>query len=127
MPPKLLEAIDANARNKIIFGLEDAEAKTAARLTGLDPEDFTRLPPYEIYTSLQSSGTRTGWFSARVLPPPKAISSADAIIAEAEARYGAAPKSNDTGNDPDSDSNSADSSGPNDDDEPIGRSKRGSK
>lgn len=92
MPDKLLKAIDANARNKIIFGLEDDEAKAAARTTGLDTEDFTRLPPYEIYASLQSDGTRTGWLSARVLPPPRAIASSDAVIAEAQARYGACPE-----------------------------------
>lgn len=92
MPDKLLKAIDANARNKVIFGLEDDEAKAAARTTGLDAEDFTRLPPYEIYASLQSKGSRTGWLSARVLPPPRAIASADAVIAEAQARYGACPE-----------------------------------
>jgi len=119
MPAKLLEAIDANARNKIIFGLEDAEAKTAARITGLDPEDLARLPPYEIYASLQSGGTRTGWFSGRVLPPPKAISSIDAVIAEAQARYGAAPTTADP-EPPDADDLA-------DEDEPIGRTKRSPK
>jgi len=69
MPEKLLRTIDNNARNKIIFDLEDDDARSAARITGLDAEDFAQLPPYEIYTSLQSGGTRTGWFSARVLPP----------------------------------------------------------
>jgi energy-coupling factor transporter ATP-binding protein EcfA2 len=88
MPAPLLHAIDANARSKIIFGLEDKEAAAAAKLTGLDTEDFTRLPPYEIYTTLQNRGQRTGWFSARVLPPLKAISSVDAVLAEAAARYG---------------------------------------
>lgn len=91
MPAKLLDAIDANARNKILFGQEDAGAKTAACLTGLDAEDFSRLPPHEIYTSLQHHGTRTGWFSGRVLPPPRDVSSAEAVIAEAAARYGAQP------------------------------------
>lgn len=122
MPDKLLKAIDANARNKIIFGLEDDEAKTAARTTGLDPEDFTRLPPYEIYTSLQSGGTRTGWFSARVLPPPKAISSADAVIAEAEARYGARPADQEIPVFAAAPARAGDA-----DDEPIGRTKRGPK
>lgn len=119
MPAKLIEAIDANGRNKVLFGLEDAEAKAAARITGLDAEDFARLPPYEIYASLQSSGTRTGWFSGRVLPPPKAISSADAVIAEAQARYGAAPMI------VESESLSADDV--DDEDEPIGRTKRSPK
>lgn len=123
MPDKLLKAIDANARNKIIFGLEDDEAKTAARTTGLDAEDFTRLPPYEIYASLQNVGTRTGWFSAGVLPPPKAISSADAIIAEAQARYGAQPVSSTSP----ASSSSAPGGDLTDDDEPIGRQKRSPK
>jgi hypothetical protein len=87
-PDKLLKGIDANARNKIIFGLEDEHAHQAARTTGLTAEDFSRLPPYEIYTSLQNQGRRTGWFSARVLPPPKMVASADAVIAESQARYG---------------------------------------
>lgn len=88
MPDKLLHAIDANCRNKIIFGLEDDEARTAARITGLDARDFTQLPPHEIYASLQNGGTRTGWFSARVLPPPQAISSTGTVIAESIARFG---------------------------------------
>ncbi len=87
-PDKLLKGIDANARNKIIFGLEDEHAHQAARTTGLSAEDFSRLPPYEIYTSLQNKGRRTGWFSARVLPPPKMVASTDAVIAESQARYG---------------------------------------
>ncbi|MBD3752809.1 MAG: type IV secretory system conjugative DNA transfer family protein, partial [Micrococcales bacterium] len=115
MPAKLLEAIDANARNKIIFGLEDTEAKTAARITGLDVEDFARLPPYEIYTSLQSGGTRTGWFSGRVLPPPKAVANIAAVIAEAQARYGAAPDATE------SDPVAVDEA------EPVGRTKRSPK
>ncbi|MBF4563314.1 type IV secretory system conjugative DNA transfer family protein [Microbacterium sp. VKM Ac-2870] len=121
LSPSLLKAIDANARNKIIFGLEDDEAKTAARLTGLDAEDFTRLPPYEIYTSLQSAGSRTGWFSARVLPPPKAITSADMVISEAEAHYGARVTT------PDSPASNPSGATLLDEDEPIGRTKRSPK
>lgn len=65
------------------------EAGTAARRAGIEAEDSTRVPPYENYTSLQSASSRTGWFSARVLPPAKAITNADGFIAKAEARYGA--------------------------------------
>lgn len=126
MPDKLLRAIDANARNKIIFGLEDDDAKIAARTTGLDAEDFTQLPPYEIYASLLNRGARTGWFSGRVLPPPKAVSSVEAVTAEAEARYGTrehpvtdAPSTAPLGEELDGDLGAAE-----DDDEPIGRAKR---
>lgn len=127
MPDKLLRALDANARNKIIFGLEDAEATTAAKLTGLTTEDFAQLPPYEIYTSLQSGGARTGWFSARVLPPPKAISSVEAITAEAEARYGTQERivSDPAASEPTCDDTMpANEHDDPDADEPIGRAKR---
>ncbi|KTS07553.1 hypothetical protein NS283_01135 [Microbacterium testaceum] len=133
MPAKLLYTIDANARNKILFGQEDAEARLAARTTGLDPEDFTRLPPYEIYTSLQNSGARTGWFSGSVLPPPKAVSSVEAVTAEAEARYGARhiPDTSDsprvTTEGDGCDDSQGDGQGDEGDDEPIGRTKRSPK
>lgn len=123
MPDKLLRAIDANARNKIVFGLEDDEAKTAARITGLDAEDFSRLPPYEIYASLQNDGRRTGWFSARVLPPPTAISDPNAVIAESQLRYGAIEFPVDEP----SWASSANFSGVDLDDEPVGRTKRSAK
>nr|WP_278102292.1 DUF87 domain-containing protein [Microbacterium proteolyticum] len=134
MPEKLLRTIDANARNKIIFGLEDDDAKLAARTTGLDPEDFTRLPPYEIYASLQNSGARTGWFSGRVLPPPKAVSSVEAVTAEAEARYGTRHavhtpdcSSRVTAEGDEWDDAQGDGRGDEGDNEPIGRTKRSPK
>lgn len=123
MPDKLLRAIDANARNKIIFGLEDDEAKTAARITGLDTEDFSRLPPYEIYTSLQNDGRRTGWLSARVLPPPAAISDPDAVITESQLRYGAPEP---TADEP-LHTHAAHLTDADLDDEPVGRTKRRAK
>lgn len=101
---------------------EDDEAKAAAKLTGLDTEDFTRLPPYAIYASLQNEGRRTGWFSAQVLPPPKAISSASAILTESQARYGvpAAPPA-------ESSATESASAHTDDDEEPLGRAKRSRK
>jgi hypothetical protein len=88
MPPDLLAAIDANTRNKIAFALEQHDAKAVASGSDLDSEDFTKLPPYAIYASLLSNGRQTDWFSGRTLPPPKAISSAEAVIRESQARYG---------------------------------------
>ena len=128
MPTKLLEALDANARSKILFGLEDKEAGQAARITGLEPKDFTQLPPYEIYASLQHDGARTGWFSAHVLPPPKAVASVEAVTAEAEARYGAREQPRAEPSTPFADDQPNEAPGPDmdeDDAEPIGRMKRG--
>lgn len=91
MPADLLAGIDANTRNKIAFTLEYNDAKAAASGSDLRPEDFAELPPYNIYASLLSNGAQTGWFSGKTLPPPKAVSSPEAVISESLARYGAAP------------------------------------
>jgi hypothetical protein len=119
MPPELLAGIDANTRNKIVFTLEHTDAKGVANGSGLAPEDFTQLPPYEIYASLLSNGRQTGWFSGRTLPPTYAISSPDAVIRESLARYGAqfrdAPQTLITDPNP----------LPDLDDEPIGRVSKG--
>lgn len=89
MPSDLLAGIDANTRNKIVFTLESTDAKAVASGSDLAPEDLAQLPPYGIYASLLSGGRQTGWFSGRTLPPPKAISSPEAVIRESQARYGA--------------------------------------
>ena len=81
-------SIDANARNKIAFTLDTADAASLAKDGALAPEDFAGLGPYEIYASLLSRGQQTGWFSGRTLPPPKQCASPAAIIAESQARYG---------------------------------------
>lgn len=73
IPAPTLAGIDANARNKIIFGLNgDDAADLAKQATGLDREDFTLLPRFGVYASLIQDGHATGWFSARTLPsePP---------------------------------------------------------
>ena len=88
MPPELMASIDANARNKIAFTLDTADAASLAKDGARAPEDFAQLGPYEIYASLLSRGQQTGWFSGRTLPPPKQCASPAAIIAESQARYG---------------------------------------
>ncbi|MGC4191951.1 MAG: DUF87 domain-containing protein [Thermomicrobiales bacterium] len=89
MPIELLAGIDANTRNKIVFTLEAADAKTVASGSDLAPEDFTQLPPYAIYASLLAGGRQTGWFSGRTLPPSPAIADPEAVIRESLLRYGA--------------------------------------
>jgi len=71
LPPDIRAGIDANARNKIVFGLNAADAKAYAGMAPeLSPEDFMKLPRYHIYTSFQSGGKSTGWLSGQTLPPP---------------------------------------------------------
>ena len=93
MPAKLLASIDSNARNKIVFTLQTADAIATARNSPLAPEDFSGLHQYEIYTSLMNRGHQTGWFSGRTLPPPQAISEPSELISESQSRYGQASPS----------------------------------
>jgi len=124
MPADLLASIDANTRNKVAFSLDTADASAMASGSDLAPEDFTKLPQYEIYASLLNEGKQTGWFSGRTLPPPAQVSSPEAIIAESQARYGIEPEPVGT--------HEADvtcAAAPNigrGDDEPLGRTRRGS-
>lgn len=91
MPTDLLAGVDANTRNKIVFTLEHADAKSFASGSDLLPEDFSSLPPYGIYASLLSKGRQTDWMSGRTLPPPATISDPEEIIRESQCRFGSNP------------------------------------
>jgi Type IV secretory pathway, VirD4 components len=70
LPPDIRAGIDANARNKISFGLSAKDAKDmAAMAPELSAEDFIALPRYQIYTSFQQGGRNTGWILGKTLPP----------------------------------------------------------
>ena len=89
LPPDIKAGIDANCRNKIVFGLNSDDAKDmAAQAPELDALDFMTLPRYEIYTSFQSGGKSTGWISGRTFPPSPPIRMAAEIKAESMKRYG---------------------------------------
>ena len=89
LPPDIKAGIDANCRNKIIFGLNSDDAKDmAAQAPELDALDFMTLPRYEIYTTFQSSGKSTGWISGRTLPPSPPLRTAAELKAESMRRYG---------------------------------------
>lgn len=92
MPEDMLAAIDANCRNQIIFGMENADATTMAKKApGLDAIDFESLDQYEIYTRLMNQGHQTGWISGKTLPPPQPVSNELDIRARSESRYGHLP------------------------------------
>ncbi len=89
LPPDIKAGIDANCRNKIIFGLRSDDAKDlSAEAPELEPVDFMTLPRYEIYTSFQSGGRSTGWISAKTLAPSPPIQMAAELKAESMKRYG---------------------------------------
>lgn len=91
-PSELLAAIDANARNKIVFGLDPKDAAAMAKhAPELEPVDFQSLGRYEIYARLMNDGHQTGWISGRTLPPPKPTSDEVELRARSQARYGSMP------------------------------------
>lgn len=89
LPPGIRSGIDANARNKIIFGLNSKDAKDmAAMAPELEKEDFMLLRRYKVYTSFQSGGRNTGWVMGNTLPPPQAIRDAAELRARSQKIYG---------------------------------------
>lgn len=74
LPPEIRAGIDANCRNKIVFGLTGKDARDmTAMAPELTAEDFMALPRYRIYTSFQSGGKNTGWIQGKTLPPMPAV------------------------------------------------------
>lgn len=89
LPLDIRSGVDANARNKIVFGLNSRDAKDmAAMAPELTVEDFMTLPRYQIYTSFQSNGRNVGWVQGKTLPPPPALRDAADLKAKSQATYG---------------------------------------
>ena len=89
LPPEVRAGIDANARNKIVFGLNAGDAKSmAAMAPELDPVDFMSLPRYQVYASFMSGGKSTGWVQGKTLPAPVATRHAVDLKAKSMTTYG---------------------------------------
>jgi len=89
LPPEIRAGVDANARNKIIFGLNSKDAKDmAAMAPELEALDFMTLPRYQIYTSFHQDGRNTGWVQGQTMPPPPAVRMAAELKAQSMQRYG---------------------------------------
>lgn len=81
--------MDANARNKIVFGLNGTDAREMVhQAPGLTEEDFMLLPRYQIYTNIMQNRRQTGWIQGATLPPEKPIRMAAELKAESMRRYG---------------------------------------
>lgn len=83
------EALDFEDKNKVVFGVNAADAKSmAAMAPELEPVDFMSLPRYQIYTSFMSGGQSTGWIQGRTFPAPVATRQAVELRAKSMAAYG---------------------------------------
>ncbi len=87
--PEIKAGVDANARNKIIFGLNGVDAKEmAGQAAELSQEDFMMLPRYQIYTNIIQNRKATGWMIGTTFPPDPPIRMAAELKAESMKRYG---------------------------------------
>jgi len=93
LPPEIRAGVDANARNKICFGLSAADAKAMAEMAPeLETDDFMSLPRYSIYTSYNVDGKNTGWISGKTLPMTPALRNPETLRKKVSARYGKSGK-----------------------------------
>lgn len=89
LPAALRDGVDANARNKIVFGLNAGDAADMARMAPeLEAVDFMMLPRYGIYAHLMSDGHETGWVSGRTLKAPPEVSDPFELKRRSAERYG---------------------------------------
>jgi energy-coupling factor transporter ATP-binding protein EcfA2 len=92
LTPALNAAIDANARNKIVFGVGPKDAGDIAKMTPLlEAEDFQLLDRFGAYAHLLVDGHSGGWCSITTLPPPDATGHGEAIRMRSREQYGANP------------------------------------
>lgn len=89
LPPEIRAGVDANARNKIIFGLNGTDAKEIAHFAPeLEPDDFMLLPRYQVYTNIMQNRRATGWMQGVTKAPGSPIRMAAELKAESMKRYG---------------------------------------
>lgn len=89
LPPEIRAGVDANARNKIIFGLNGTDAKEIAHFAPeLEPDDFMLLPRYQVYANVMQNRKATGWMQGVTKAPDPPLRMAAELKAESMKRYG---------------------------------------
>lgn len=89
LTPEIRAGVDANARNKIIFGLNGTDAKEIVhQAPELTAEDFMLLPRYQVYANVMHNRKATGWMQGATLPPDPPVRVAAELKAESMKRYG---------------------------------------
>ena len=89
LPANLRSAIDANVHNKIVFGLNAADARDMAAMSPqLESTDFMLLPRFHVYAHLMHNGQSAGWMFGQTAPPPKPIRTAAELKAKSMEIYG---------------------------------------
>jgi len=93
LPAQMRAAFDANARNKVVFGLGPDDARDLAKMApGLVADDFMALKPYDVYANVVDSGAPAGWFSARTLAPTAALHDGHIVRQKSRDQWGQVSK-----------------------------------
>lgn len=96
LPPALLAGVLANARTRVAFQADSADAALLARNhREVTPEDFTNLPSREVYLRVSVGSEVTRYMSGRSLPPPAPLSDGEVIKRLSRERYGVARNATD--------------------------------
>lgn len=89
LPREIQAGVDANARNKIVFGLNASDARDMAMMApDLTMLDFMSLPRYHVYANFMYYGRPTGWIQGKTCPPTHMLHTAADISARSQIRYG---------------------------------------
>lgn len=87
--PAMQEAVDANTRNKIYFGMSGRDASTLAKhMPGVESQDLMLLPKFHAYANVLQQGQQTGWMTIKTAPPCATLSDPAELYAASHARYG---------------------------------------
>ena len=74
MSSNLKAGIESNTANKIVFGLNLNEAKEMAKSTlEVTKEDFYSLPPFWVYSRIETSPNIYRWVIGKTYPPTPRI------------------------------------------------------
>jgi|GEM_PF-1841498 len=91
LPPDIRGAVDANARNKIVFAVSPDDAAKLARHFDpiFDDNDLTKRPGFQVSARILNHGTEAPAFDLTTVPLPAPITGrAEALRAAARARTG---------------------------------------
>ncbi len=89
LPTSLKFAIEANCKNKIIFGLGMSDAREIARqTTELSAEDLHTVPPYQVYARVPMFANHYKWISGRTNPLPPASRDGAKLFLSSLLKYG---------------------------------------
>lgn len=90
LPREIHRAVMANARSRVAFQLDHADAREIAATTRgqLLAEDFESLPAYRAYANLLHANENRGWASLNALPLDPPLREATEVRARSRANFG---------------------------------------